>query len=74
MEIERSRATVLLARAERTANPAARRRLLGEALAIYRSALARVEGPRAALALHGTPPERIVELRRQVVELEARLR
>jgi len=73
IEHERSRGDVLARQAE-AANPSDRRRLLAEALATYRAALARADELGGTTAMHGTPPERIEELRRLVRELEARLR
>lgn len=74
IELERARGDVLVRQAEGAAAPAQRRRLRAAALAAYRSALARADALGGAAALHGTPPERIEELRRLARELAGRLR
>ncbi len=74
IEIERARGDVLVRQAAEATAPAERRRLLAAALATYRSALERADALGGAAALHGTPPERIDELRRLVGELAARSR
>jgi hypothetical protein len=73
IELERSRGDVLALRAE-SAAPPERRRILAEALATYRAALVQAESLGGAAAMHGTPPDRLEDLRRLVHKLEARLR
>jgi hypothetical protein len=73
MELERTRGDVWVRKAQQASLPGERDRLLSLALASYRTALAGVDALGGAAALHGSPPDRIDELRRLARSLEERV-